>query len=755
MALLGHYFSILKDEGIIAIIDRIYFRLWLPIRRSVYRRMIKKSGSQISDKKLVSLITHPRGFLFPLFFSGKASAELSDMLNLFRSRKNPVFFISSENRENIINDIKEYYSEEEKASIRTADLICRHDFRFIAPNCPVFGPSIRWHSSFQDGIEWPLDFYMDLDYHSEKRPGDVRQVWELNRHQYFATLGKAYWLTGHAKYADEFIAQIDDWIENNPYGHGINWLHSQETSLRMISWIWALCFFRDYSGLTDALLAKILKAIYQHAEYTYWNLSENIGTHNHIITEACGLAVAGIMFPEFKDSVKWLRKGSSIFFREIIKQIWENGPSGELSTSYHLFVLESSMQLLVLMKKNTITIPAEVERRIEKMIEYVMYLCRPDGGIPLLGDSDSGRAFRLSDISFYDRRYLISTGAVIFQRGDFKAIAKRLYEESYFLLGRDSLKRFDGIPVKPPSSASIMYAPAGIAVFRGDWTPGSDYLIFRGGPTAVRKNVGISHNHADYLSFELYSKGKVRLVDPGTYLYGLDDEWRFWYRKSEAHNSVVVDGGDHLNVTASRFGVPEIHLSTLHNFKSNEVYGFVDMAHSGYISADVLHRRRLLFVPGCYILIVDEFYGNEIHQLTHYFNADTGHINVDHATREALISWDEDEYNIRIIPINMPQAAVRVLRGEKAPVRGWSSIRYGEKHPASILSYLNQVRVPVRMGILIDICNENDVKLSSFNTDKDECAIAVQARSWKDEIIMNEDDVKINRTSTSGGFARN
>ena len=57
------------------------------------------------------------------------------------------------------------------------------------------------------------------------------------------------------------------------------------------------------------------------------------------------------------------------------------------------------------------------------MVEYLMYLCKPDGSIPKLGDDDSGVPFRLSEHNLNDKRGYLSTGSVLFDRGDFKNIA--------------------------------------------------------------------------------------------------------------------------------------------------------------------------------------------------------------------------------------------------------------------------------------------------------------------------------------------
>jgi hypothetical protein len=394
---------------------------------------------------------------------------------------------------------------------------------------------------------------------------------------------------------------------------------------------------------------------------------------------------------------------------------------------------------------NDMNVPGKVGRSIEKMIEYVMYLCRPDGSIPLMGDTDSGRVLRLSDLHVYDRRYLLSAGAVIFERADFKRISGRFHEESYLLLGLNSQESYNGIREQSPAAPSALYRQAGMAVFRKNWEPDSDYMVFRSGPGDVRKHVGFSHNHADYLSFEVYRKGKPRLVDPGTFLYGLDDEWRFYFRKSEAHNTVVINNRDHVNVTATRFGLPGMHLSNIHRYEANDLYGYIDASHTGYASPGIKHRRRMMYVYGCYICIMDEITGEGQHDITYCFNADAGTMAPERKPGGVSLSWSEDGYSMSIFPVNMPGASVRTSRGETSPVRGWASYRYGERHPATVVFIENRVILPVMMGVLIDL-NDDVIELPAYGVLSDGCSVTVRSRKGTDEILFNRDNVTLTRT---------
>ena len=80
--------------------------------------------------------------------------------------------------------------------------------------------------SFGDPIDWLADPVADrrspsvhwsrvpfLNYESV---GDHKVVWELNRHQYLAALGQAYWYTGRDAYAATFAEHVGAWMDANP-----------------------------------------------------------------------------------------------------------------------------------------------------------------------------------------------------------------------------------------------------------------------------------------------------------------------------------------------------------------------------------------------------------------------------------------------------------------------------------------------------------------------------------------------------------
>src|SRR5262249_35992541 len=160
---------------------------------------------------------------------------------------------------------------------------------------------------------------------------------------------------------------------------------------------------------------------------------------------------------------------------------------------------------------------------------------KPDGSIPLVGDADDGRVQKLATQSTNDHRYLLSTGAVLFDRGDLKEAAGRFHAESFWLLGPGAAARFDAIEPRPPRPGILAFPGGGFFTLRTDRV----HLFVDGGEVGMRGIGG--HGHNDVLSFELWMDGVNLITDCGAYLYTASREWRNRFRGTAFHNVVQVD----------------------------------------------------------------------------------------------------------------------------------------------------------------------------------------------------------------------
>lgn len=703
----------ISEKGVKGSFYVLFLKIYRPIIKIIVRRKFLKTYKCFDDKPIKNIFY--KSFI-------KEIEKTKDVFSFMKNRKRPNFFFNLNEKKEMKVFFKSVYKTEMNSTIENANSILNNNFSELYPGYPDFKKKIEWRRDLITKNEWPLDFYMDLDTDNEKF-SDIRQLWEINRHQYFVTLGKAYLFSDDEKYAKKFVELITDWIDHNPCAYSINWLHSQETAIRMVSWIWALYFFAESKSLTENHKKKILQNLYLHAEYTFWNLSNGLITHNHLISEICGLAICAIMFPEFKNSKKWLKKGMKIYQRELLKQIWEEGPSAELSTNYHLFVLESIIQLFTLIRKNQIVISNKCENRIEKMIEYVMFLCFKDGSIPKVGDNDSGRAVKLSDYNTNDRRGVLSTGAVLFNRGDFKFISKKFYEETFWLLGIGGFRHYSYMQEYNPDISSVVYEKPGLAVFKNLWTRNAVELFIRSGPTSKRQNVSFSHNHSDFLSFNLSINGNNILIDPGTYLYNLSDKWRFYFRKTFCHNTVVIDGKDQFNVSKTRFGIPDLPLAKINNFDTSNQIAFIDFEHNCYSDIEVKHRRKLLLYKDV-LINIDEVTGSGKHLVEQIYNVGENSIKINESNDLILINNKKSNSPVMIFQYSDKKLNYKLKSGNTFSIKEWYSPEYGEIKPTNIISSFVDDVLPVQI-LSVFVPSSSRIQIKSVNISEDKYEVDV------------------------------
>jgi len=69
-------------------------------------------------------------------------------------------------------------------------------------------PAVDWHFDPVLNRRPPFAFWADVPY-LDAACGDHKVIWELNRHQHWLALGRAYWLTGDPRYRDRCLVVIN------------------------------------------------------------------------------------------------------------------------------------------------------------------------------------------------------------------------------------------------------------------------------------------------------------------------------------------------------------------------------------------------------------------------------------------------------------------------------------------------------------------------------------------------------------------
>lgn len=552
-----------------------------------------------------------------LLSSTAFSAE--SLLEHFRSRTSPGFFASFAEREETIKEFRRRYGQRAAEAItERAGRIIEGRFDLLGFRNLSFGNPPDWHLEPVAQKRAPFVHWSRINYLDADVAGDKKIIWELNRHQYFMTLGRAYWLTNDERFAETFAAHLDAWMNENPPKRGINWASSLEFSFRAISWLWACYFFKDSPHLTPSLFLRALKFLYLHARHLETYLSTHFSPNTHLTGEALGLYYLGTLWPEFRDAARWRTLGRRILLDTLDKHMRADGVYFEQSSYYHRYTADFYTHFHILAEANGEPLDDGLKNKLKALLDHLMYITRPDGTSPLFGDDDGGRLVMLDERAANDFRAALSNGAALFARPDYKYVAREAAEETLWLLGCEGLRAFDELRAQPPDDSSRAFVDGGYYVMRDGWSETDNYLLIDCGPHGA---VGGAHAHADALSFELAARGRTLLVDPATYTYTGSSEMRDLFRSSAAHNTLVVDG-ESSSVAGGTFSWKHAAQCRPRSWISHERFDFFAGEHDGYerLPAPATHVRSLLFVKGDYWIMRDRVHTKGAHRYDLHFH---------------------------------------------------------------------------------------------------------------------------------------
>jgi hypothetical protein len=514
----------------------------------------------------------------------------------------------------------------ERFLLHRFDLLGSGTYVPVDPDRPVRGryPPIDWYFDpirgmrFRRGVpykEWRL-------YEMRPENADIKYPWELARCQHWAVLAQAWQVSRDERFAREIAGELEDFVEANPVGVGINWTCTMDVAIRAANWALALSLLLDCAALRDEFWHFAYGALYDHALFIFGNLENHYEvTSNHYLSNVVGLHLLASEFSDLEAGANWDEFCRQAIETEIDVQVHEEGTDFESSVPYHRLVTELFMASARLAQFQGRPFPEKFRAKLARMPDFLAAIARPDGRMPVIGDADDGRLHIFSHFGDWDRqdgRHLMAPAALTLGRRDLLASAapRSAWEAAWW--GFDPADALAPPNKAAPAEIIKLFAELGVAVARRN----GHYLAVTNGAVGTR-GFG-NHKHNELLSFEYHQGGTPVVVDPGSYVYTSDFAARNLFRGTAYHNTLMIDGVEQNELNPEWIfrlfekANPE-HIAFARDGDRVRYRG----RHSGYTRLDnkVVHEREFAFDLASGVLAIEDVLeGEGAHEIAWHFH---------------------------------------------------------------------------------------------------------------------------------------
>ena len=524
---------------------------------------------------------------------GDDYAAAKKLVEHFKTRVKPYYFYDALHKEKQLEITQ-------KDALYIKEVIGEAD-RILGYKPKMFGIIV----DFDDDAIW--DF---VQYGANSTYGGL-----MNRFEWLLPIGQAYWLTGDKKYAEFFLKVIRSWITANPLTikqalvrgqgeGGFPWNNSLDIGFRLKNLVALFAYFRAYTEWDDTEYIDFIYLILQHGRILYPQQGNLFGS-NWQTQECEGLAHAGIMFPEFKESQDWYDVAQLRFSQHASELLTQpDGTYHEPTPGYFGAVRGNLFSFMALSELNGYQIDSTLRGSVERMFVWFMEMTMQDGFMPMVGDT-----------TLYDPRKGLALGAALFKRSDLKYVSgcKTLPTEFVWLVSKEQFDGFSTLEIKRPEKAYTCLANCQYIILRDSWERigCGNCMFFDVNPVAL------GHNHFDYLNIETVFDGE-RLITESGHL-GYRHMCRLKYVVGLiGHNILMIDDGLRQEVWLKKI-LPEISAKYFSD-PFDYVEGRVIYPEEGD-NRQIEWRRGIIYLKPGLFLISDLVKGCGVHVMKRFFHA--------------------------------------------------------------------------------------------------------------------------------------
>ena len=452
---------------------------------------------------------------FPTSFAPAAAPELDAWI-----REKPAFLVSAR------KDIR-VKKRPEPALRAWYERFLGGEFQYFNYEWKRIGRDYDWRTNPTTDYRYSLEHWTEIP-DLDPANGDVKYAWEKSRFSYLLQLIR-YDYHFEENLGELVFSEIDGWLDANPLNLGPNYICSQEISLRLLNWLFALYYYQDDAALTRVRWGRITQSIYGQLRHVRANIhfSRIAVRNNHAITETLMLYAGGLLFPSFPEAAEWKRSGKAWFEQEVAYQVYEDGTFIQFSHNYQRVLTQLLSYGLTIAGANGETFTPVVYERAAANLNYLFQVSEPTcGKLPNYGANDGALFFPLATQTYRDYRPQLN------------GLSFLLYGRPLFAdAGEEAewLQQAAGPPVfpnrTPPKLEAVnVFSNGGIYTFR----EGPLFVFFHCGSYRDRPS------HADNLHLDLWYGERNLLMDDGSYRYNPEPEYRGLFGHTASHNTVTL-----------------------------------------------------------------------------------------------------------------------------------------------------------------------------------------------------------------------
>jgi hypothetical protein len=553
---------------------------------------------------------------------------------------------------------------DEGVLLAEVDQILRGDWIVFDRRVQVGRNGPDWRAHPLSGRRTPLAHFSRLAFHGEHVGGDIKYLWEINRHAELVRLAQGYCLTASDEMASSAVAMLERWWDENPCGYGLNWVSALEVAFRLVAWSFVWQYTRGSEVWTDTRVRRLLFEVDASCRYVLSYDSVHHSPNTHLTGEAMGVLYATSLFRELRVATAARRWAIDTLQSEVPHQFLRDGMHFERSTGYHRYHTEFYLHATAIAAHDGEQWDRVWHPALRSALHATSALRRPDGKWPVIGDEDGGAMIKLWTGDARDQGHLLSVGAKLLAEPTWRRGLEPRHDALSWWLSAPS-RAAVGLPTVPiettkPPLRAIHLPDAGYfgAVSDDGW-----YMLVDAGPHGGDRT---GHAHTDVGHVEVCVDEQPILSDPGCAVYTADRDRRDWYRSLCAHASVVVDG-DGLAVPDGAFGWASVAPTPVAELISLDSAIAVRLRYSSS-EGRWTHERVSVLLRGRGVIVVDQIIGGPVGRVQWHWPV---------ALRERPSMSSADVLDVG--PVSLMWAATRPLQVDVPATR--SSTSYGIEHP--------------------------------------------------------------------------